>query len=194
VRSVIPSLVSGPELKTLQSLCEGRELCCDVGTFTGSSAEAMILGGAGHIVTIDTFKSHSGGPIVEATDQEEQLTQLFHRLRPYSGKYSIIMGRSEVVGPLFGEGVFNLVFIDAAHDYESIKRDIAIWRKKVKSGGILCGHDFEKHASEVDEARMNERAHLDFCGEDQMHYGVIKAVSESFSKLRREWSVWIVDM
>ena len=191
---MIPSLVTGRDLKTLQSLCQGKGLCCDIGTFTGSTAEAMILGGAGHVVTIDTFQSESGGPVIEGTDQEEQLTQLFFRLRPYAGKYSIIMGRSENIGPMFADGIFDLVFIDAAHDYKSTKRDIEIWRKKVKPGGILCGHDFEKHASEVDEARMNERAHLDFCSEDQMHYGVIKAVSEAFSKLRREWSVWIVDI
>ena len=191
---MIPSLVTARDLKTLQSLCRGKELCCDVGTFTGSSAEAMIVAGVGHVVTIDTFKSDSGGPIVEGFDQDEQLTHLFHRLRPYEGKYSILMGRSEVLGPMFADGLFDLVFIDAAHDYESTKRDIEIWRKKVKPGGILCGHDFEKHASEVDEERMNERAHLDFCGEDQMHYGVIKAVSEAFSKLRREWTVWIVDI
>ncbi len=191
---MIPPLISGNDLNVLKSLCKGKGLCCDVGTFTGSTAEAMIFGGAAHVVTIDTFQSESGGPVIEGTDQEEQLTQLFCRLRPYSGKYSIIIGRSEVVGPMFGDGIFDLVFIDAAHDYESTKRDIEIWREKVKPGGILCGHDFEKHASEVDEARMNERAHLDFCDEDQMHYGVIKAVSEAFPKLRREWTVWFVEI
>lgn len=191
---MIPSLVSSNDLNVLQSLCRGKEYCCDVGTFTGSSAEAMIISGVRHVVTIDTFESSSGGPIVEGTDKDEQLTQLFLRFQPYAGKYSIMIGRSEILGPMFADGLFDLVFIDAAHDYESIKRDIEIWRTKVKPGGILCGHDFEKHASEVDEKRMNERAHLDYCDEDHMHYGVIKAVSEAFPKMRREQTVWIVEI
>jgi len=38
-------------------------------------------------------------------------------------------------------------FIDGAHDYESVKRDVAAWRSKVRTGGILAGHDI--HAPDV---------------------------------------------
>lgn len=34
------------------------------------------------------------------------------------------------------------VFIDAAHDYASVKDDISFWLPKVKTGGILAGHDY----------------------------------------------------
>lgn len=37
----------------------------------------------------------------------------------------------------------DLVFIDAAHDYESVKADIAAWRSKVRPGGWLSGHDYK---------------------------------------------------
>jgi predicted O-methyltransferase YrrM len=36
----------------------------------------------------------------------------------------------------------DLVFIDALHDYEHVKQDIALWWPKVRIGGILSGHDF----------------------------------------------------
>ena len=36
----------------------------------------------------------------------------------------------------------DLAFIDALHDYEHVKQDIALWWPKVRIGGILAGHDF----------------------------------------------------
>ena len=37
----------------------------------------------------------------------------------------------------------DLLFIDALHDYESVRDDISYWQPKVKHGGIICGHDYE---------------------------------------------------
>jgi len=37
---------------------------------------------------------------------------------------------------------FDLVFVDADHSYDAVKRDIWAWKPKIKKGGILCGHDY----------------------------------------------------
>lgn len=61
-----------------------------------------------------------------------------------------------------GEGL-DFVFIDADHSYGSVRADIAAWLPKVKSGGIIAGHDFAPEFP-----------------------GVIQAVSEAFER----WECW----
>ena len=54
-----------------------------------------------------------------------------------------IVADSTKAAKMFQDYSLDFVFIDAAHDYVSIKRDIAIWWPKVKVGGILAGHDYD---------------------------------------------------
>jgi hypothetical protein len=37
---------------------------------------------------------------------------------------------------------FDFVYIDARHDYDSVKEDLGAWCAKVRPGGILAGHDY----------------------------------------------------
>lgn len=46
----------------------------------------------------------------------------------------------------------DLIFIDALHDYEHVKQDIALWWSKVRLGGVLSGHDFNHKWPGVERA------------------------------------------
>lgn len=42
----------------------------------------------------------------------------------------------------FPDGHFDLVFIDADHDFLPVRNDVRQWTRKVRSGGLVVGHDF----------------------------------------------------
>lgn len=39
---------------------------------------------------------------------------------------------------------FDFVYLDGDHSYEGIKEDLRVWWPLVRSGGVLCGHDWVK--------------------------------------------------
>lgn len=45
---------------------------------------------------------------------------------------------------LFKDGEVDFVFIDGDHAFRSVRRDVAAWWPKVKEGGVISGHDYEK--------------------------------------------------
>tara|TARA_R110000868_G_scaffold140124_2_gene355437 strand:+ start:1125 stop:1706 length:582 start_codon:yes stop_codon:yes gene_type:complete len=44
---------------------------------------------------------------------------------------------------LFADASLDFVFIDADHSYEGVLEDIQLWHPKVKTGGVLAGHDYD---------------------------------------------------
>ena len=62
-------------------------------------------------------------------------------LRP---NFQFKMGRSdsEEVLNSIEDGSLDVIYIDANHEFDFVKKDIKLWRKKLKSGGLFAGHDF----------------------------------------------------
>lgn len=62
----------------------------------------------------------------------------------------------------FENDTFDLVYIDADHTYESVKKDLYAWYPKVKSGGIFSGHDYCEY----------------YIKQSDTKFGVVQAVDE----------------
>jgi hypothetical protein len=80
-------------------------------------------------------------------------------MKPAEGFYNAVKLPSIEAAKLYGDNSLDFVFIDASHEYESVKDDIEAWYPKIKFGGYIGGHDYVR-------------------GE----YGVYRAVDERFGK------------
>ncbi len=69
---------------------------------------------------------------------EDALTNL----APVQHKIKLIKSDSIEASKTYPNEYFDVIYIDAAHDYESVKKDILAWLPKLKPGGVICGDDY----------------------------------------------------
>ena len=74
-------------------------------------------------------------------------------IEPYKEYIQTMKMSSEEASLQFEYNSVDLVYIDASHDYENVSKDIDMWSKKVKPGGIISGHDWG--CERVKEAVIN---------------------------------------
>jgi predicted O-methyltransferase YrrM len=55
---------------------------------------------------------------------------------------SPIVSDSAAAAADFADASIDGIFVDAAHDYDSVVKDLAAWWPKLKPGGIWAGHDY----------------------------------------------------
>ena len=46
---------------------------------------------------------------------------------------------------MFDDDSIDFIYIDGRHDYESVKLDLELYLPKLKNGGIIGGHDYNKN-------------------------------------------------
>lgn len=84
---------------------------------------------------IDCWESNK-----ENDDPEQSYKIAQDKLLPLNA--TLLKKYSLEASKIWPDYTFDFVYIDALHDYESVKADINAWFHKVKRGGILAGHDY----------------------------------------------------
>jgi len=122
----------------------------EVGCWKGRSASFMAVEiiRSGKQIQFDCVDNFIGDPNepVHQTDPNVINGTLFEEfqmnLKPVEGRYRPVRLDSVSASKLYQDNSLDFVFIDAAHDYESVKADINSWMPKLKLNGILAGHDY----------------------------------------------------
>ena len=74
--------------------------------------------------------------------QDELYVQTLQRLLPLEGRSVVWRLTSREAASILPDGSLDFCYLDADHRYEAVKEDLHLWFPKVKTGGLLAGHDF----------------------------------------------------
>lgn len=119
----------------------------EVGSWKGRSAVFMaveILNSNKNIefYCVDTWKGSSEHIGMDVLNNDNLYKEFLKNIEPVSHIIKPIRMTSEEASSAFENKSLDFVFIDAAHDYNSVTNDINCWYPKVKNGGIIAGHDY----------------------------------------------------
>lgn len=133
-----------PLLWTIGTQLDGSFV--EVGSWKGRSTVTFCLGSMFNNVNIYSVDTFMG-----SVEHQEEIAKngcvrhIFENNLAKAGvsnKVTIQQGTSFQISQTHEDNSLNAIFIDAAHDYENVKLDINSWYPKLKSGGLMFGHDY----------------------------------------------------
>lgn len=120
-------------------------LLVEVGVYRGKSlvhlARAARSAAKGlRVVGVDWCLGDAGVGVQDPGECAGLIVERLHE-RNVAADVALIVAASPRAAELFADGSVWFAFIDAAHDRASVVSDLAAWRPKIASGGVLAGHD-----------------------------------------------------
>lgn len=136
------------ELRRLAELASNAEFIVEIGCYMGRSTTALACATLGQVFAVDTWRGSeedNEGEKTRVTSPEELYRSFCVNMWNYINANKVVPLRCDSV-----EGAkilqelgytFDLIFIDAGHDYEWVTRDIKAWLPLLDKGGVMIGHD-----------------------------------------------------
>jgi predicted O-methyltransferase YrrM len=146
-----------------QHLTSGARVL-EMGSYLGASTVALghsILNRGIELYCIDPWRDYQtqgffDHTLAGTTTTDKDIFARFQFNTSFLGEQlRILKGTTEQFRHFLPSGFFDLIFIDAAHDYESVKQDVLMACKAIMPGGIMCGHDYHSDGAGVVQA-VNE--------------------------------------
>ena len=132
------------ELEYLASLAQKSQCIAEIGSWQGRSTSVLAAHSPGIVVAVDTFQgSVEHQPQLKGRPSSGVFYDFRDNVAPYDNVWPLIANSLDAARIIsHGPMRFDMIFIDASHDYESVIADIKAWQPLLAAGGILCGHDF----------------------------------------------------
>lgn len=133
----------------------------EIGSYVGDSTE-IFAKHFSRVYAIDPWQN--GYDDSDAASFQHPMSTIEDQFNKLCEKYSNIVkikDKSSLVAGQFVDKSVDVVYIDGIHTYQGCRDDIELYKNKVKTGGLLCGHDYQSRfpgvIRAVDEFRKPDK-------------------------------------
>lgn len=130
----------------------------EVGVGKGGHAKVILSKYLGHLYLVDLWAMQDPQEYEDITNSEDHESNLYlcaTNLSEYQSRYTIVRKKSPLATNDFQNESLDFVYIDANHKYSFVKADIEAWFPKVRTGGIVSGHDYFNNWDDITDVAPN---------------------------------------
>ena len=146
----------GTSVADLEWLAQAARGCSDIlelGCYRGRSTRAMLDNSEARLWCVDSWSGiDEGGVQGRITITEDDYRQFLENIEDVKERVTVMRMFTREAFPILPAATFDLVFIDADHDYQAVLFDIEHSIPLLKPGGMLCGHDYNERRPGVAKA------------------------------------------
>jgi len=125
----------------------------EIGVQSGNYSKVILDFSKLHLVLIDAWRHLDDYPDKANTSTANHLTLMNNTLKTlmpaHEGRFTLIRELSIVAAGLFPDNFFDFLYLDANHSRKAVEEDLMTWWPKVKTGGVIGGHDYLDLEDEV---------------------------------------------
>jgi len=139
----------------LYKLLPANPIVAEIGCAEGLFSLDILRWPSGILYMVDnweTIPTQRGDGAFDQSWHDKNFDEAMHRVSEYKDNVIVLRGISWDMAKEVTDGTLDMVYIDACHSYECVKKDLEAWTPKVKKGGIVAGHDFLNNAYGVNQA------------------------------------------
>ena len=128
-------------LKNLNLNNKGVEL----GSFKGEFAKTILSGWEGKLYMVDVWRPMKDEEYDDTSNHKNHMdaySMAMNNIKGFETRGFMLRMDGNEASKLFADESLDFVYIDANHTYEAVREDINNWYRKVKSGGLIMGHDY----------------------------------------------------
>ena len=129
----------------------GLKVGVEVGVLDGAFSRGLLQSRIEKLYSVDTWQYRKG-----QWDEINYATAAV-TLKAFGSRSEMVKAESGEAAKRFGEGELDFVYMDAHHSKRAVERDVKLWFPKLRTGGVIAGHDWVREEDDDRLAKEHRR-------------------------------------